>query len=303
MKLTKHTQTMIGTTLTFAASIAFSKLSVLFFYLRICPDRLFRRAVHCLIGLVSAYTIIYIILIVFNCRPVNAGWDKTVDGQCIGYMIPMMTLGIANIIVDVIILTLPIKIVLPLQIPTRQKVSLGLLFATGGMVCAVAIKRTVILPPMLESEDMTWKLPPQIIWSYIECNAGIICASVPALKPLCVRYIPFLIHSRPHSSQGKSSGNAYNEKQKKRNTMYSQSYELPSRDELYRGPRNDEEAQLWDQKKTDITESVDTKQDSDSLDSFDKIPAKPPPVCFSSKRVQDVGGIHITKETYITIGP
>lgn len=143
-----------------------------------------------------------------------------------------------------------------------------------------------------------------MVWSYIEANAAIVCASVPALKPLCMRYIPFLIHSRPHSSQGKGSGFAYNEKPKKRSTMYSQSYELPSRDELYNNPRaNDEEAQLWAFKKdVATTESVDTKQDSDSLDSFDqKPPAKPEPVCFSSKRVQDIGGIHITKETYITI--
>ena len=124
---------MIGTTLTFATTIAFSKLSVLTFYLRICPDRLFRRVVYGLIALVGAYTIMYVFLIVFQYRPISAGWHHDIDGECIGYMAPMMVLGIANIVVDVIILCLPIKIVLPLQIPTRQKISLGLLFATGGL--------------------------------------------------------------------------------------------------------------------------------------------------------------------------
>ncbi|KAK1534789.1 uncharacterized protein CCOS01_03541 [Colletotrichum costaricense] len=41
-----------------------------------------------------------------------------------------MTLSIANIIMDVVILLLPLKIVIPLQMARRQKVSVILMFAT-----------------------------------------------------------------------------------------------------------------------------------------------------------------------------
>jgi hypothetical protein len=70
---------------------------------------------------------------VFRCEPVEFSWDLTLDGKCIDNLIPMMTLSIANIMLDVVVLLLPVRVVLPLQIPTRQKISLVLLFATGGL--------------------------------------------------------------------------------------------------------------------------------------------------------------------------
>ncbi|KAF7560434.1 hypothetical protein G7046_g3723 [Stylonectria norvegica] len=294
-------QTTIGSTLTFALSIACSKLSILTFYLRISPDRIFRRAVYGLIGLVIAYTLASILLLIFQCQPVSAGWDRSVEGTCIGYVAPMMILGVSNIVVDIVILCLPIKVVLPLQIPVKQKISLGFLFATGGFVCAVAIKRTAIIPPLLDSDDYTWKLPGQIIWSFIEANAGLVCASVPALKPLCVRYLPSLVSNPPRASHYTNSG----EKQKRRSMVFSQSYELPSRDEL--PARTDDEAQLWSNKhnaKRNALQSVDLKLDTDSNSSFDseneKLPAKPAPVGFGTKRTEYAGGIKITKETFIS---
>lgn len=92
-----------------------------------------RRAVHTLISLICVYTLVYIFLMIFRCRPVSSGWDLTVEGQCIDSLVPMLTLSIANIVIDLFVLLLPIRIVIPLQIPLRQKISLALLFATGGL--------------------------------------------------------------------------------------------------------------------------------------------------------------------------
>lgn len=100
------------------------------------PDQNFRRAVYALLGVVVAYTISYILVIVFRCRPVAAAWDLALQGRggvCIEYLIPMMVLSIANIVIDLVILFLPVKVVVPLQIPVRQKITLVLLFATGGL--------------------------------------------------------------------------------------------------------------------------------------------------------------------------
>jgi hypothetical protein len=123
----------VGATLTYALSISFAKMSVLAFYLRISPDQNFRRAVYTLLGIVIAYTITYIFLMVFRCEPVAYNWDLTLDGKCIDSLIPMMTLSVANILLDTVVLLLPVKVVLPLQIPRRQKLSLVLLFTTGGL--------------------------------------------------------------------------------------------------------------------------------------------------------------------------
>ncbi|KAM5351078.1 hypothetical protein ACJ41O_003801 [Fusarium nematophilum] len=309
----KFLQHTLAATLIYGICIALAKLSVLAFVLRISPDRLLRRAVHSLIALVCVYTFAYVVLVIFRCRPVAATWDADINGDCVDKLIPMLTLAIANIVIDLCVLLLPIRIVLPLQIPLRQKISLAILFATGGFVCIASIKRTIITSPLLHATDYTWKVPPQMIWSFIEVNSGLICASVPALKPFCMRYIPFLLHSRLRS-QEKNSKTRFSHSQEKRKSRhpYSESYELGSRGgESAEGNIQDEERRLWSvigEKKTAL-ESVDTKQDTDSLESLnDKLPAapaKPEPalVGFTTKRSQNVGGIQITKETVITYGP
>lgn len=91
----------------------------LVFYLRLSPDILFRRTVYTLIGVVCAYTLAYELIIIFQCSPVSAAWDITVQGKCIALMVPMMTLSIANIVIDVLILLLPIKVLLELQMSRR----------------------------------------------------------------------------------------------------------------------------------------------------------------------------------------
>ncbi|KAI5465423.1 hypothetical protein BGZ63DRAFT_399893 [Mariannaea sp. PMI_226] len=308
-------QTSVSSILIFAISIAFSKLSVLGFYLRISPDRMIRRSVHTLIGIVCIYTFIYIFLMVFRCRPIRAAWDITVEGECIDNLVPMLTLSIANIIIDALILVLPIRIVIPLQIPLRQKVSLAILFATGGFVCVASIKRTIIMSPLLQSNDYSWKVPQQMIWSFIEINSGVICASVPALKPFCMRYVPILISSaRFRNNQERNSSKSHShgvEKKRQSHHPYSnESFEMPSRDEVSECTLQDDEARLWSMKHNHKSElkSVDAVQEMESFDTVAEnieLPSKPDPsvVGFTTRREKTVGGIHIVRETKITYGP
>ncbi|PHH66162.1 hypothetical protein CDD81_225 [Ophiocordyceps australis] len=291
-------QTTTAATLTYAISITFSKLSILAFYLRISPDHKFRIAVFTLIGVVVAYTVTYIFVMVFRCSPVAAGWDLLLKGRCIDNLIPMMVLSIANILIDLVILCLPLKVVLPLQIPTRQKLSLVLLFATGGFVCAAAIKRTIIMPPLLASTDYTWNLTEQFIWSFIEVNAGILCASLAALKPLFMRYIPVLIVSRLRSSAVKDSAAVSAPKpDSKSSTVYG--YELPSRDDLpaAKQPQRDDEARLWARGQK--------APDAESMDGSEELyPGVKPPrltVSHGAYGMQSgVDGVKVIKETHVS---
>lgn len=102
-------------------------------YLRLSPDRVFRRAVYLVLIIASLYTTIYIFMSIFLCRPVSAQWDLSLRGKCVDKVSLMMTLSIANILIDVAILLLPVGVVAPLQMPRTQKASLLVLFATGGL--------------------------------------------------------------------------------------------------------------------------------------------------------------------------
>lgn len=107
-------------------------------------------------------------------------------------------------------------------------------------VCAAAIYRTYILPDLINSADYTWKNPPQNVWGSIEANTGILCASVPTLKPFFMRYLPAILSSRMRSRDASSKPSSYGafstKVERNRRRRQDQSYELSSRDNA--APRN-----------------------------------------------------------------
>ena len=105
---------------------------------------------------------------------------------------------------------LPIRSILALQIPQQQKFALLIILTIGWFVCVVSILRLRALVVLAQHpEDTTWYSAPTAYWSAIEANLAIVCASLPALKPLIVRVIPAFStrrgSSREYSSASVSS--------------------------------------------------------------------------------------------------
>lgn len=112
-----------------------AKISLLFFYHRLCPERNFRILVQTLVGLFCIYALVYAMISMFGCQPINASWDLAAQatGKCVDKFGFFLAASVANVIMDIVILLLPLRIVVPLQIPRRQKISLLFLFTTGGL--------------------------------------------------------------------------------------------------------------------------------------------------------------------------
>lgn len=114
-------------------------------------------------------------------------------------------------------------------------------------VCGIAVYRTYILPGLLRSCDWTWDCAGQNIWGTVECNLGIVCACVPALKPFFMRYLPAVFASQSSSRQPSQSVQAYSttvskNRRRRDEVEAGQAYELSSREET---EDNGEEARLW----------------------------------------------------------
>lgn len=61
----------------------------------------------------------------------------------------------------------------------------------------ISVIRLYILIQVAEHPtDTTWYSAPAAYWSAIEVNLAILCASMPALKPLIVRFVPIFGGSR-----------------------------------------------------------------------------------------------------------
>ena len=112
-----------------------AKISLLFFYLRLSPERNFRIIIYVLISLFALYGLIYAMISLFGCQPIKASWDLAAQatGKCIDKFGFFLAASVANVVMDLVILLLPLRIVIPLQIPRRQKMSLLFLFTTGGL--------------------------------------------------------------------------------------------------------------------------------------------------------------------------
>ena len=116
--------------------VSFNKLSVLSLYIFLTPDKRFRAAVYCLIGVVIAFSLAYILVQLLECQPIQAQWDLALafgGSSCLTSSVPpLLVLSIVNILVDAAVVLLPLPVILPLQIPRQDKISCLLLFAAGG---------------------------------------------------------------------------------------------------------------------------------------------------------------------------
>ncbi|KAK0609585.1 hypothetical protein B0T17DRAFT_566464 [Bombardia bombarda] len=150
---------------------------------------------------------------VFNCYPVNYYWAfmQGVQGSCMDKSAITFSNAALNITTDIILLVVPVPLLWRLQIPKKQKLILMFLFGVGIFACITSIIR-------LQSLYMISVAPPELqsvygvsiaVWSCIEINTAIICASIPALKPLVVKVFPKMLLSDLYARTKRTKGAAY----------------------------------------------------------------------------------------------
>ncbi|KAF2657260.1 hypothetical protein K491DRAFT_342989 [Lophiostoma macrostomum CBS 122681] len=162
------------------------KLSILFLYLRFAAAKRFAHAVKGTIWLLAVFCIICVICCLTQCIPLHKMWDftGTVAGTCINTTALFYSTSTFNIITDIWILILPIQTLLSIQRPRREKAGLIVVFGLGVFSCIASIVRLHSIRIYTESKDPFYDSVPINLWSMIEVNIGIWCASIPALKAL-----------------------------------------------------------------------------------------------------------------------
>ncbi|KAF5545791.1 L-fucose permease [Fusarium mexicanum] len=229
-----------------------AKISLLFFYLRLSPERTFRIVIYVLISLFGLYALIYAIISFFGCQPIKASWDLAAQAtsKCVDKFGFFLAASVANVIMDMVILLLPLRIVIPLQIPRRQKMSLLFLFTTGGFVITVAIYNFVLTVKLFSSPNYTWGLAYELCWMYAELTGCVICASASSLKPFFKRILPNIFSSHGASYGGPSGATGGSNAIKSRKQLsrkQADAIELQSGDDSESGRKvtDDDEATLW----------------------------------------------------------
>lgn len=119
----------------YVGALGLTKLSLLAFYLRIFQHQYwFRIAVYSTISIIILSTTIISVLTIFQCHPVPYFWNKDIHN---GVCLDLNGLAYANsgmsILQDITIITLPIPVVLRLNMETRRKIGVAFMFAVGGL--------------------------------------------------------------------------------------------------------------------------------------------------------------------------
>ena len=144
------------------------------------------------------------------CRPVEYNWNKFVHGTCAFEGLAFLLQGIMNLILDVVIILLPMRMLWRLQMPLLKKIGIIAMFGIGALyvlcvyissnfsskvllivesvysICVVTILRVVYLLT-LDLEDFAYSSAMLTVWSVLEPTLGIVSACIPLLRPAIER--------------------------------------------------------------------------------------------------------------------
>lgn len=120
--------------LTYLCVLSLTKISILFFYLRIFPHRDFKCVVWALISANICYLLAFELSAIFQCSPVSAAWRRW-DGEHPSKCNDINLLGwlsaICNIVLDLCILILPMPELHKLSMSPKKKFNIILMFSVG----------------------------------------------------------------------------------------------------------------------------------------------------------------------------
>ncbi|KAF8542807.1 hypothetical protein BDD12DRAFT_789257 [Trichophaea hybrida] len=207
------TMSYIGQIL-YVASLACVKISLLLFLQRIFPSVVMRRVLRGLLIFVLCFSVTNIYLFAFQCdtpeyyfSTIKATESKN-GGVCLAPQVVYYPMAAINILTDVVIWLLPVPMIVNARLSRREKLGLLWVFLIGGIAVGASIVRPVYLHDIMEDGDPTWNMVNVSVWAMVETSVGILCTSIPVIKPLLLRMAPRLLLSTGERS-GHRGGDTY----------------------------------------------------------------------------------------------
>lgn len=102
-------------------------------YKRIFSTPRFKLIVNILSAFIFVWYLGQAINGVFGCKPINHYWNKSVPGKCEDLSNSELQYAVWNMSFDVIILALPVRMILKLQLSNAQKIAFIAIFLIGGL--------------------------------------------------------------------------------------------------------------------------------------------------------------------------
>jgi len=177
--------------MTYTIGCACIKISILSLYLRLFPSPKFRILVRASMVFIIAMSTGCLLANMFQCLPVQSNWETALwhTRKCVArddIQLAAAALGFAT---DIAILVMPLKYLIALPVATRYKIQVVVLMSLGALTCIASIVRFRYIFVVESSKDPTWDGFWLSFWTALEYHLGLITSSVPAIKPLWVKYV------------------------------------------------------------------------------------------------------------------
>ncbi|KAJ5214982.1 hypothetical protein N7468_010661 [Penicillium chermesinum] len=179
--------------LMYLSILPLTKISICCFYLRIFPERRFRTVTYIMIGINVCYLLVFVLISVFQCLPVDGAWlhwDGEGNYKCNNINAQGWSSAIINMALDILVMALPLRQLYHLNLSARKKIYVMCMFSLGIFVTLVSILRLRSLIVFASTENLSWDYVSVGYWSTVECDVGIICACLPAIRSLLCRVLP-----------------------------------------------------------------------------------------------------------------
>lgn len=112
----------------------FTKTSLILLYLRIFVSKNFRIACFVSLAIVLAWSVGSVASTIWQCVPIEASWNNAITNKvCVNSDASWYQYGIINILTDVMILALPVRSIMKLQLHRRERFALLGIFALGAL--------------------------------------------------------------------------------------------------------------------------------------------------------------------------
>lgn len=162
------------------------------FYIRIFGDAhpKFRLLCIAIIGVCISTGLAACIGSLFYCSQISLFWhlwDGEHTGNCRTAHVQIFTVAGVNILLDLIILTLPIPKLKNLNVSVARKIGLAATFLVGLITTSASIVRLRYLITWGDSTNPTWDYNDTAMASTYECHLAIICACMPSMANLWQR--------------------------------------------------------------------------------------------------------------------
>ncbi|OJJ70323.1 hypothetical protein ASPBRDRAFT_677000 [Aspergillus brasiliensis CBS 101740] len=159
------------------------KACMLFFYKRLTIGLVQQKYVKVAAGLCSGTYIAAILTILLHCTPIDKLWQiyPNPGKACTQGSANYIGVAVTNILTDAVLLSIPLPLLIQVQLPWRRKLVIGLLLFGGVFVMVAALFRCILSLWHIESVNTS------NLWATRETIIAVITVNIPCIWPLLRR--------------------------------------------------------------------------------------------------------------------